>query len=651
MAAKINKDVLIKNRFWILLSVTVVLAIVGLVFLQTASADALLVEFKTEYDKTKGVKPGTPGPDSINAIGKKAEEAKDSEAKVWQDAYRDQAKIFHWSDEIEAKFKFSSGMFANEIAVSKIAERESWPDDPPGGVLGTLQFIDGDVLKLKDRNKKEVTIYRTKNVKITSAEDKPLEWPSLYASRNKLLEVKYQVGKIFNDPLRGEELDEFKDSYLEQIDQILKTVEPLDEKGNGTVQLKNWLYNPEWVERYRKGTDRKPDDSMKFIRFVTVPWDNTGKNFSDEAWIAQENIWIQREIYRIIRSANDEIKVYKGKGGAKKAETYTFTNSNFQVELSLAADDALTFTIRNLQPRRQKLDLSFRVTMNDGAGAKAEVVNISGPPLLPKGLKAGAEKDWDTFTIPFPMDGKESPRRGIYRVEQVLTWETAAVKRIDHITIGSVDGTEIAHSHRTYPDGLRPLVEPKDKGAADEKRPGDGKMPAGPGIIPPGGPGLPGVGGLGAGGNTGALLHGLWKDRYTTDLSEQSRRIPVAVALIADQDHVDRVLTAFNNSKLRFLETQVLVNHYAMSLQPPLPDDRDGGVPGVPPVFPGGRPEGGSRPMVPFGPMAGGGIPGGAGMGQQPGASSDLETNMEVVIYGFMTLYQRYPPPAAAKKE
>jgi hypothetical protein len=89
---------------------------------------------------------------------------------------------------------------------------------------------------------------------------------------------------------------------------------------------------------------------------------------------------------------------------------------------------------------------------------------------------------------------------------------------------------------------------------------------------------------------------------------------------------VDRVLTHFNNSKLRFLETQVLLNHYSGSLQPPPPPDAksDNPRPGFPGFGPGNR---------------GPGQPAAAGGGQ------DLETNMEIVIYGIMTLYQRYPPP------
>ena len=50
----------------------------------------------------------------------------------------------------------------------------------------------------------------------------------------------------------------------------------------------------------------------------------------------------------------------------------------------------------------------------------------------------------------------------------------------------------------------------------------------------------------------------------------------VAIVLIVDQNQVDRVQTAFNNSKLRFLTTQVLLNHYPKSLKPELPTEKAG---------------------------------------------------------------------------
>jgi hypothetical protein len=158
-------------------------------------------------------------------------------------------------------------------------------------------------------------------------------------------------------------------------------------------------------------------------------------------------------------------------------------------------------------------------------------------------------------------------------------------------------------------------------------------------------------GGPGGGGaNKTMLRHGLWTDRYI-EVSEQSRRIPVAVALIVDQDHVDRVLTHFNNSKLRFLELQVLLNHYSGSLTPPATNEQKEkggeGFPGVRPKgfgVPGGF--GGREGSIPGGP----GRPGIAAGNQPPGDGQNLETNMELVIYGVMTLYQRYPPRPQAEK-
>jgi hypothetical protein len=127
------------------------------------------------------------------------------------------------------------------------------------------------------------------------------------------------------------------------------------------------------------------------------------------------------------------------------------------------------------------------------------------------------------------------------------------------------------------------------------------------------------------------MTNGLWKDRYV-EVTQQARRLPIAVSLIVDQDHVDRVLTVFNNSPLRFLTTQVLLNHYPGSVRPLDPSSPGFGGPG--PGL-GGLGFGGPGP---------GGLGfGGPGSGR-PEAAQDLEANMELVIYGIVTLYERYPP-------
>ena len=468
--------------------------------------------------------------------------------------------------------------------------------------------------------------------------------------KDRYLAVKYQVGKYFGDPLTQSERNLFALLYKNQIHPILQQVEPVDEKGNGVVQLRNWLYksppedNPTSLEAFPE----EQGISAPFIRYVTKPW-NDAKDFSQEAWIAQENMWIQREIYDIIRKTNDSLSIFQrkdgqgfemtGKEAQAKDKALAFTNPYFEVSLVRdSKNNNLLFTIKNRLPRRQRLDLSFAIQTSNKPGMKPEIIKVSGLPLFPAGDKAN--KDTLVQTIPPP---KDTPREGIYSVSQVLTWETAAVKRIDQISIGSnggdVDG--ISHSQRTFYDSLRPFDD-KDIGKDDAAAagPGGGPPPMKGGSTgknaadgTPGGPKKA----AGIGQNVGVLAHGLWRDRYV-EVTAQSRRIPVAVVLIVDQDHVDRVLTQFNNSTLRFLETQVLLNHYPGSLQPPTAvDPKDGAAtPGNP-----------FRMKMPgFGPGAGPAA--GPGGQPQPSAGQDMETNMEIVIYGIMTLYQRHPPRAAA---
>src|SRR5262249_43229593 len=417
--------------------------------------------------------------------------------------------------------------------------------------------------------------------------------------------------------------------YKQQNHDVLRIVEPLDEKGNGVVQLRDWLYRSDSLP------DEQEKKDVKFIRYVAQDW-LVKTEVSKEAWIAQENIWIQREIYQIIKRSNDDISKFHG-GEEKGAKgKYHFRNPAFALELSLAEDKSLSFKITNLLQRTQKLDLNVRVKMSKPGDAA--IIPISGLPLPPG--KSHVQ------TIKY--DAKESPRTGVYAVEQMLTWETAAVKRIDHISIGSIAPDDISHSQRTFPDVLRPFDE-KDLPKEEKKEEKEG--------VPPGGKRFgreEGLGGPGGGGANKTLLrHGLWTDRYI-EVSEQSRRIPVAVALIVDQDHVDRVLTHFNNSKLRFLELQVLLNHYTGSLAPPATTEQKEkggeGPPGFRPKgfgVPGGF--GGREGFIPGGPGRPGGLGPGAG-NQPPGDGQDLESNMELVIYGVMTLYQRYPPRPQAEK-
>jgi hypothetical protein len=89
------------------------------------------------------------------------------------------------------------------------------------------------------------------------------------------------------------------------------------------------------------------------------------------------------------------------------------------------------------------------------------------------------------------------------------------------------------------------------------------------------------------------------------------------------------------------------VNQYLGSLQPPA--KLDAGLPGGEMQFGGGPREifGGPRGKGPVAPppIHGFGPKHGPGMGGEPDdpSAGGQEANLEVVIYGIMTLYQRYP--------
>ena len=162
-----------------------------------------------------------------------------------------------------------------------------------------------------------------------------------------------------------------------------------------------------------------------------------------------------------------------------------------------------------------------------------------------------------------------------------------------------------------------------------------GGGPGGGGLAPRGPGGLGGAGG--GGGEVVWTKNGLVKNRYV-EVNDQARRLPAAIVLIVDQDHIDRVISSFGNSKFRFLLNQVIINRYPNSLRPNFAakDKGPAGVgpgPGFPfnPLRGGGGGEGG--PLMPLGAQG----PGGDGGG------NEIESNVELVLYGVVTLYERFP--------
>ena len=476
---------------------------------------------------------------------------------------------------------------------------------------GVVRDSKGSYIEVETKDKKRHRIFESlrveKNVSV-DGDDKAKDIRFGDIKVNDKVIVEFHRGKYFYEPLTNDELSTYKrkddeKGYMSQIDPLLEQVDPMTETGEGVVQLKNWFY--------KKGAaaagnlPSKKTGSQRFINIVEQGWGNAVGDISEQAWLAQEDIWVQRELYRLIRLANDYVSKFDRVDLDDKAEdktkVHTFENPYWKLGLKWAGANSLSLTLKNLQHRRQKLDVKFRVVFNEDK--LAEVIEIGGLPLGPSGTEEATRKLTHTFK-------DTMPRKGIYAVEQVLNWETAAVKRIDQVSVGSLAPDELSHSHRTFaydqialkkvdanapPPPVVAVVTPT------RIKKNQQKVDTGLNDLTP---------------------FELIRNRYSELTPQLSRRIPVSVALIVDQDHIFRVLRAFSNSKLRFLTTQLLTNRYTSSIRPQLPnlDTSKGAAPPDP-----------RRRYVP----------------PPPPPIEELESNYELVIYGIVTLYERFPPPLA----
>ncbi|MCI0637765.1 MAG: hypothetical protein L0Y72_22105 [Gemmataceae bacterium] len=667
---KVDKEVLLKHKFWVALGVTVPLALVALFVLLTAVSadiDSRRKQLKDQHDQFKSITdPATPA--IIEEERVKADDEKVKETVVHRKAYAAQAGLFRWPEAIENEFDFQNGYFAYDIKAVRKKDPDPAGVDPPKNedrlVHGVIVDVRKDFILVKGYDNKDYKFRRIPRPKISISGDETKDNQDFRELMPKdKVTVLYDDGKYFNDALTDSEQGVYVSPgvYHNQIKSILEQVEPMNGKGEGVVQLRGWFY-----ELDREGKVILPMSRMPFLNFLPGNgWEHIDLDISQEAWIAQEDLWIQKEIYRLVRLANDYVSRFESKHGGKgpedKSTFHTFSNPYLELKLQWPGGNVLNVKLKNLQNRRQKLDLNLRVHFHKDK-LNPEIVPIGGEPLNPAGIE-GSE-----ITKQIKLSDN-ALRTGIYSVEQVLTWETAAVKRIDQICIGTMG--DISHSHRTFPLGVQTLVKediPADAG--NDPKAQAGLPPGGAPLMPKlgvvGGPGggLPGMG-VGMGQGNALTKHGFVKDRYL-EVTPQARRLPVAVSLIVEQEHVDRVQTAFNNSVLRFLTTQVLVNRYPSSMRPHLVGQGSSGY-----LDPGGIGEGGLRMpaglMPPQMPGAFGGFPGGdvAG-GVQPGgfpasgqfnpfgitttAADDMETNVEVVLYGIVTLYERFPPSNRPKE-
>ena len=786
MKIAIKKEILVKYKFWLLLGLVIPFAGGAFFLLMTTvpnatgaqrkkltEAEKKMANLKKDADKVK-TKP------MIDAIKARTATLNDRKETVWQQAYDEQKFLLFWPEAMEKKYGFSERYEDGKLKrPSKFAEivrinsdkkeklkdypedRDQYDENKDKSKSKDMNILHGDVVRnfpdgmvVRDRHNVEHFIFDTVDMQIYVGGTTPRKT----VLRHKVIEQKaivtvfYQRGKYFGDLLTSQELDLYREHYRGQVIQdkltpekseffpIISRVEPLTPFGTGVVRLGSWYY----VE----GTD--PPKDSPFLHYRAEPWPR-GKDFSEDAWIAQENLWIQSEIYSRIREANEFVskfqpieffgmrvisdrgsrirkvagafskaglkvndivvqvgdvpaKKQKGKPAVKvkeKAVTdsesflrallerdsgdqcmisvlrgdskvkvkvtlpekknmeVTFENPYWEVAMKLLNPTTIEAKFQNKLPRGQKLDFKLKAHTSDDLLIAADdltmpksVPNSINPKGLSKNRKTAVEGE-DSHTVLFEELPNNPRRSAIFGLEQALTWETAAVRRIDGIYISEV-GLGISQCHRQFPDKLQAYKKPQDypDAAAPGAPPVGGVPPAGgvpAGGVPAGGVpagGLPKPNqGAGDGGNKGVFENfvtktenGQIRERYTGDSSRQSRKIPVAIVLTVEQSQVDRVQTAFNNSKLRFLPTQVIGFHHNGSLRPTI-ISKDA-----------------KEPVKGFDPMKGIGVfqpPQGGNEPQAGGGGDELEANFELVIYGTVTIYERNPqrvmPPADLK--
>ena len=470
---------------------------------------------------------------------------------------------------------------------------------------------------------------------------------------------------------------------------------------------------------YRKAYEQEAK-SLEPTQFVGGAWQNVLKYVPDWTekqpeswmlWLALEDLWVQRGVLEPVRNVTKMASAFepveeKGADGksAPAGLKRTFVSRLWQLDLEVKQDGPrrfLTGKLKNTTDRVQLLGLGNVMKLNvyfDRQTVPFEF-RIEG-----EFVEAGKQVPINFVPLYHDLPSDLNPTT-ISRVTQEFDARTVPVKRVDQILMGKTGNRHAAGVLKPakflpVPD---PSLSPIAPGGGGEGGPGGppamgGRGGEGIGSADGGGvPGGPGMGIPGAGGNTAGGLEGYFaasKSRYL-DVTDQVRRMPVAVVLVIDSMYLQDVLSAYSNSKLRFQVSQIHFKRFRDKLSLPTSagslggsvggfsgpgdgggvmfggglgegdggDPRGGGGPrgGVGPRgMPGGGPFGPGGGIT-LGPGAGGprGMPGaggdprgegGPGMGNfgSTGFSSGVAESqtaaglIELTIYGIVSLYDRY---------
>jgi hypothetical protein len=559
-----------------------------------------------------------------------------------------------------------------------------------------LSSAEKSVTGIKDpKNQNWVNAYQEQDKKIDKKKHEV--WKQAWETQKDLMTFPEAMTAVFKGKYFGDELDKFdrekfRQQYAGQLKGLKELVQLVDWKGDGVVQITGGS------EIWGEFLGLRPS-------FKLPP-------SSNDIWLAQEDLWVKRELLRVVRDANDsvarfkEIKPGTGTGSSKPdpvSEPISFSKTNetpvapvaqtaksapaipgdskhkifrnqyWELDLSLSGEGGkyvLGGKLTNISKRRQTLgETDFKVFLQDrGSDSATMLLPINGEPMA-------ASESQAIKSVPVP---EHLTVDGLFGVEQVLTWRTAPVKRIDALEM------DYNSSRVSVPRFVGPRFIQGGTAAPRARRGGKS-----------GAAGVDAAGDDDTGdapttGGISSTESGLKVPRYM-DVNEQVRHMPVAMMLVIREENVPEVLAAFTNSKLRIQVTQIHWQHFRESVQPVIQEEppeqpqevaqatprrRPGGKGEVSESGPGGveaqqrsrtgraGKRSGGAPTFRLGPNQGSGISLGGSPKLRTGPESvDQEEDMgliEVSVYGIASLYERYPPkptsdapgtPASTTKE
>jgi hypothetical protein len=596
---KMDKDALVKHKFWVLLGVYALLWIICLSFI-AVNAGGPVDEAKKNYDAAKAAVVKYPRPKNATFLPpwqKYGDTFTKHKNEVWKVAwFGDQVKPGETLPAGQRRWEGQGGMY-------------TWPSD----------------------------------------ENHPLDKLLLYPD------------SPFENRLR--EWYKTKNAYGKEFEEVRVALQP-----DGTESAKGTPADgPLGAVAFKGGYD----NVMKPIDFEAATASRTPD--AEECWLAQEDFWVKRELLIVVSDAlsmaahldpvaddKDKDKQDAPAKDAKDAKILgrqVFRNASWEVTLLFDKDDSGKVRIspdsriKNVHVSHREQALGNPTIPIDGAffrilqgGNYSRMFYFQGP-KVPWGKDAplGVDKGFQVSVN--PKDAVE--------LEQVFNRDDTPIASIDEIRIPYL-------SNR---NANRPLVAAppkrfgKTEAAADAKTaaPAGGLTSSGPpGLAPPvmAGPGggalgmRPPMGTLGGTGGAQTPVDAtpnisLDRARYLF-VTDQSRHLPLAMTLAVDQSHLNEILVALANSRLRFQTTQVEFHRLpAVAGANPaggmgLPSGGFSGPPGL-------SPSRGSFPRSPAAPPPGVG----SSMpmtGITPTTTTPPSTNpnlVEVTIYGIASLYER----------